>query len=77
MDRAFLEGLGLEVREADGVLEAVMEMQSGQAVNPLTRTVIERVTFTVLGDRLIAIDPAELVGLGSTVDSPSRVTATT
>jgi hypothetical protein len=62
MDRAFLEGLGLEVREADGVLEAVMEMQSGQAVNPLTRTVIERVTFTVLGDRLIAIDPAELVG---------------
>lgn len=62
MDRAFLEGLGLSVRDADGVLEAELELLSGQAVNPLTRTVIERVTFTVLGDRLIAIDPAELVG---------------
>jgi hypothetical protein len=62
MDRSFLEGLGLSVREADGVLEAELEMRSGEAMNPLTRTVIERVTFTVLGDRLIAIDPAELVG---------------
>ena len=62
MDRAFLEGLGLNVREADGVLEAEIEMRSGEAMNPLTRSVIETVTFTVLGDRLIAIDPAELVG---------------
>jgi hypothetical protein len=62
MDRTFLEGLGLNVREADGVLEAELEMRSGEAMNPLTRTVIETVTFTVLGDRLIAIDPAELVG---------------
>ena len=62
MDRKDLERLGLTVRDVDGVLEAELEMQSGQAVNPLTRTVIETVTFTVLGDRLIAIDPAELVG---------------
>ena len=62
MNREALEKLGLSVRDADGVLEAELDMQSGQAVNPLTRTVIERVTFTVLGDRLIAIDPSELVG---------------
>jgi hypothetical protein len=62
MTREALEKLGLSVRDADGVLEAELDMQSGQAVNPLTRTVIERVTFTVLGDRLIAIDPSELVG---------------
>lgn len=62
MSRRALEDLGLSVRDADGVLEAEFEMRSGGAINPLTRTIIGKVTFTVLGDRLIAIDPPELVG---------------
>jgi hypothetical protein len=63
MDRAFLEDLGLKVRDADGVIEAELELNSGQAMNPLTRQFLSRAQFTVVGDRLIAIDPPELVGL--------------
>jgi hypothetical protein len=63
MDRAFLEDLGLKVRDADGVIEAELELNSGQAMNPLTRQFLNRAQFTVVGDRLIAIDPPELVGL--------------
>jgi hypothetical protein len=63
MDRAFLEDLGLKVRDADGVIEAELELNSGQAMNPLTRQFLPRAQFTVVGDRLICIDPPELVGL--------------
>lgn len=63
MDRAFLEELGLTVREAeDGVVEADLELNSGQCVNPLTRKFINRATFTVIGERLIVVDPPELLG---------------
>jgi hypothetical protein len=63
VDRAFLEELGLTVREAeDGVVEADLELNSGQCVNPLTRKFINRATFTVLGERLIVVDPPELLG---------------
>ncbi len=62
MDRAFLEQLGLDVTEDDGVVEAELQLTSGGALNPLTRKVIERVTFTVMGDRLLYVSPPEFVG---------------
>lgn len=62
MDRAFLEGLGLEVSESGGVVEAKLALSSGQAFNPLTRSAIEQVAFTVMGDRLLYVGPAEFVG---------------
>lgn len=62
MDRAFLEQLGLEVTDADGVVEAELELRSGQAFNPLMRKAIERVNFTVMGDRLLYVGPPEFVG---------------
>jgi hypothetical protein len=61
MDRAFLEGLGLKVTEADEI-EAELELISGVALNPLTRHVITTVDFTVMGDRLLYVGPPELVG---------------
>ena len=63
MNRTFLEDLGLSVKDAEGVIEAELELTSGQAVNPLTRQFIAKAQFTVLGDRLITIYPAELVGM--------------
>ncbi len=62
MDRAFLEQLGLDVSEADGVVEAELVLQGGQALNPLTRRVIDRVSFTIMGDRLLYVGPPEFVG---------------
>ena len=63
MNRSFLEDLGLTVSDVDGVIEAELELTSGQAMNPLTRQFIAKAQFTVLGDRLITIYPAELVGM--------------
>jgi hypothetical protein len=62
MDRAFLEELGLDVTDADGVVEARLELRHGAALNPLTRTVIDHVTFTCMGDRLLYVGPQEFVG---------------
>ncbi len=62
MDRAFLEQLGLEVRESEGVVEADLALMSGQAINPLTRQSIDSVAFTVMGDRLLYVGPPEFVG---------------
>jgi hypothetical protein len=62
MDRAFLETLGLEVKEADGVVEARLPLTDGQAVNPLTKRLIDSVFFTVMGDRLLYVGPPEFVG---------------
>lgn len=62
MDRAFLEGLGLTVTEADGVVEAGLKLSDGQAFNPLTRQAIDHVNFTVMGDRLLYVGPPEFVG---------------
>jgi len=63
LDRQVLEQLGLSVKDAEGVIEAELELTSGQAVNPLTRQFIAKAHFTVVGDRLITIFPAELVGM--------------
>lgn len=63
MDRAFLEGLGLVVQVGkDGVIDAQLDLSGASAFNPLTRQQINRVTFTVRGDRLLFVAPAELVG---------------
>jgi hypothetical protein len=62
MDTKLLQDLGLTVRDDDGLIEADLELESGQCVNPLTRKFLSKVTFTLLGDRLLAIDPPELVG---------------
>lgn len=62
MDRAFLEQLGLDVTDADGVVEAELELHGGQALNPLTRRTIDRIAFTVMGDRLLYVGPPEFVG---------------
>ena len=62
MDRAFLEQLGLEVKEAEGVVEAELQLTHGEAFNPLTRAPIDRVSFTVMGDRLLYVGPPEFVG---------------
>lgn len=62
MDRAFLEQLGLTVQQADGVVEAELQIANTQAVNPLTRQFITSARFQLMGDRLLPIDPPELVG---------------
>ncbi|MDQ3262885.1 MAG: hypothetical protein M3Y59_04385 [Myxococcota bacterium] len=62
MDPQRLSELGLTVRESDLGLEVDLDLQTVPLVNPLTRNFIHKVTFTVLGDRLVAIDPPELVG---------------
>jgi hypothetical protein len=62
MDRAFLEQLGLDVTEADGVVEAELVLSGSQAINPLTRKVIDRIAFTIMGDRLLYVGPPEFVG---------------
>jgi hypothetical protein len=63
MDRTFLEGLGLSVAvSAAGVMECSLTINSGEAINPLTRKLIDAVSFTVVGDRLLYVSPAEFVG---------------
>lgn len=63
MDPDRLRDLGLSVRETELGTEADLELTTNSLMNPLTRNFIQKVTFTVLGDRLVAIDPAELVGI--------------
>lgn len=56
--------MGLEVRQAGGGVEATLELQSASPlINPLTRTLISRVRFRLDGERLITLDPLELVGM--------------
>ncbi|MBI3182317.1 MAG: hypothetical protein HYZ28_09255 [Myxococcales bacterium] len=62
MSQTRLEELGFTVRDADGSLEAVLPLSTGELVNPLTRKVLTEVTFVLLGERLIVIEPPELVG---------------
>lgn len=63
MDPDRLRDLGLSVRETELGTEADLELTTNSLMNPLTRNFIQKVTFTVVGDRLVAIDPAELVGI--------------
>jgi hypothetical protein len=62
MNRAFLEQLGLEIKESSGVVEAEFRMPPGLAVNPLTLRPIDRVCFTLMGERLLFVGPPEYVG---------------
>ncbi len=62
MDNEFLERLGLKVETSDDVVEAELMIANPQACNPITRQFITHVRFMVMGDRLIPIDPPELVG---------------
>ncbi len=63
MDKAFLEELGLTVTTSSGgVVEAALDLSSGGAINPLTRQPIDKVSFTVVGDRLLYVSPPEFVG---------------
>jgi hypothetical protein len=62
VNQTLLEDLGFNVRQSDDSFEADLELSSGQLINPLTRQFLTKATFTVLGDRLLVIDPPELVG---------------
>lgn len=62
MDEQRLRAIGLSARATDAGVEAELELASA-LVNPLTRSFITRIVFSVVGDRLVAIDPAELVGI--------------
>jgi len=62
VDRSFLEKLGLQITVSEGgVVEASLPL-SGGALNPLTRQNIDKVAFTVVGDRLLYVGPPEFVG---------------
>lgn len=64
MDTSRLQQMGLAVSESDAGLGPEVELVLGVPLtNPLTRASIDRVKLTVSGERLIAIDPPELVGL--------------
>jgi hypothetical protein len=62
VNRAALERLGLTVTERDGLVEAELELTSGQAMNPLTRQQLPAIRFAVMGDQLLYCSPPELVG---------------
>ncbi|HEY8207190.1 MAG TPA: hypothetical protein VIG99_06905 [Myxococcaceae bacterium] len=58
-----LEGLGLTVAEGPAGMQAVLAMAQLPLLNPLTRRELKEVTFTVAGERLVAIHPPEVVGI--------------
>ncbi|MFZ5470502.1 MAG: hypothetical protein ACOZIN_13785 [Myxococcota bacterium] len=62
MDKRALEQMGLEVREAAGRLEVSLDLVTGKLTNPLTRQFLTRASLAVSGDRLVVVDPPELVG---------------
>ena len=62
MDNQQLENLGFTVREVDGLVEADLELTTGQLMNPLARRFLTQITFTVLPDRLLPIGPPEMIG---------------
>jgi hypothetical protein len=63
MDSARLTELGLDVRDAEDGLEATLELSSSQLVNPISRSFLNKVVFTVVGDRLVIVSPPEFIGL--------------
>ncbi len=62
MDTSLLTDLGLAVEDRDGVIEAQVEIDP-VLWNPVSRKPIPNARFQVVGERLIAIDPPELVGI--------------
>jgi hypothetical protein len=63
MNPARLQELGLVLQDRGAGPEAELTLEDAPLLNPLTRRYIEKVQFTLLGERLLAIDPPELVGL--------------
>jgi hypothetical protein len=63
MDQKRLEDLGFTVRKNDMGLEVSLDLISGGLLNPLTRKFLTEAVFAAVDDRLVAIEPAELVGL--------------
>ncbi len=61
MNPSLLEDMGLRARDTGAGLEAELDLAS-VLVNPLTRRPVTKVVFTVMEDRLLVIDPPELVG---------------
>jgi hypothetical protein len=61
MNPSLLEDMGLRVRDTGAGVEAELELDS-VLVNPLTRKPLTKVLFTVMEERLLVIDPPELVG---------------
>ncbi len=62
MNRSILEDLGFTVRDDEGSPKVELDLSSAQLINPFTRQVIGRAVFSVVGDRLMVVDPPELVG---------------
>jgi|CXWL01.1.fsa_nt_gi hypothetical protein len=58
MTEEVLKKLGLVMEGS----EAVLALTPGEARNPLTKDELTQVRFMVMGDRLMVVDPAELVG---------------
>ncbi|MCY1031172.1 hypothetical protein OV207_06860 [Corallococcus sp. BB11-1] len=63
MDTARLRELGLQVREEPSGIEVMLDLEAASLVNPITRDFITEVIFQVVGDRLIPISPAAVVGM--------------
>lgn len=63
MDSDRLYKLGLFVRRLASGVEADLPLDSETLANPMTGRRIEQATFMVVTDRLMTIDPPELVGL--------------
>lgn len=55
--------LGLFVRRTGTGIEADLPLDHESLVNPMTGMRIEQATFMVVSDRLMALDPPEMVGL--------------
>ena len=55
--------LGLFVRRSAEGVEVDLPFDGVDLQNPVTGTPLERATFTLLGDRLVALEPPEMVGM--------------
>ena len=62
MDASQVEALGLTVRRIGDAWEADFLLTAG-LVNPLNQRIISKVTFAPMDERLVAVDPPDLVGL--------------
>jgi hypothetical protein len=62
MHPSLLEKLGLTVRQTSSGTEAELEPTGSPLFNPLARRALDKVTFSVLNDRLVVKAPPELVG---------------
>lgn len=61
MSASHLQKLGLSVQEDETGTTAEFEPDSA-FINPVNRQLLSKISFTVMGDRLVVIDPPALVG---------------